>query len=87
MKRLEIARALAAGPKLMLLDEPAAGLNPTEATRSSELIGELGRRGVTIVLVEHDMRLVMNVSERILVLDYGRSSPKGAPDRFATTRK
>jgi branched-chain amino acid transport system ATP-binding protein len=77
LKRLEIARALATEPKLMLLDEPAAGLNPTEALELDELIGKLTGRGVTVVLVEHNMKLVMGVSDRILVLDYGRKLAEG----------
>ncbi len=77
LKRLEIARALATRPKLMLLDEPAAGLNPTEALELDDLIGKLAGRGVTVVLVEHNMRLVMGVSDQILVLDYGRKLAEG----------
>jgi len=77
LKRLEIARALATEPKLMLLDEPAAGLNPTEALELDDLIGRLSGRGVTVVLVEHNMRLVMGVSDHILVLDYGRKLAEG----------
>jgi branched-chain amino acid transport system ATP-binding protein len=77
LKRLEIARALATEPRLMLLDEPAAGLNPTEALELDELIGRLTGRGVTVVLVEHNMRLVMGVSDHILVLDYGRKLAEG----------
>jgi len=77
LKRLEIARALATAPKLMLLDEPAAGLNPTEALELDDLIGRLTGRGVTVVLVEHNMRLVMGVSDHILVLDYGRKLAEG----------
>ena len=78
LKRLEIARALATRPKLMLLDEPAAGLNPTEAFELDKLIGRLTERGVTVVLVEHNMRLVMGVSDHILVLDYGRKLAEGS---------
>ncbi len=77
LKRIEIARALATRPKLMLLDEPAAGLNPTEALELDDLIGRLSGRGVTVVLVEHNMRLVMGVSDQILVLDYGRKLAEG----------
>jgi len=77
LKRLEIARALATMPKLMLLDEPAAGLNPTEVLELDDLIGKLTGRGVTVVLVEHNMRLVMGVSDHILVLDYGRKLAEG----------
>jgi branched-chain amino acid transport system ATP-binding protein len=78
LKRLEIARALAGEPRLLLLDEPAAGLNPTESLQIAELITELARRGTTVVLVEHDMRLVMGVSDHILVLDYGRKLSEGS---------
>jgi branched-chain amino acid transport system ATP-binding protein len=78
LKRLEIARALATAPQLMLLDEPAAGLNPTEALELDDLIGRLSERGVTVVLVEHNMRLVMGVSDHILVLDYGRKLAEGS---------
>jgi branched-chain amino acid transport system ATP-binding protein len=77
LKRLEIARALATRPKLVLLDEPAAGLNPTEALELDDLFGRLIERGVTVVLVEHNMRLVMGVSDHILVLDYGRKLAEG----------
>lgn len=80
LKRLEIARALAADPKVLLLDEPAAGLNHTETGAISELIAQIASRGVTIILVEHDMKLVMSVSHRILVLNYGRKLAEGRPD-------
>jgi branched-chain amino acid transport system ATP-binding protein len=79
LKRLEIARALAARPKLLLLDEPAAGLNPTETRELDELIRRIGARGVTVVLVEHNMKLVMEISQRVLVLDQGRRLAEGAP--------
>ena len=77
LKRLEIARALAARPQLLLLDEPAAGLNPTETMEIHALIAKLAEGGITVVLVEHNMRLVMGVSDRILVLDYGRRLAEG----------
>jgi branched-chain amino acid transport system ATP-binding protein len=77
LKRLEIARALAARPRLLLLDEPAAGLNPTETREIEALISKLAGAGITVVLVEHNMRLVMGVSEHILVLDYGRRLAEG----------
>jgi branched-chain amino acid transport system ATP-binding protein len=77
LKRLEIARALAARPKMLLLDEPAAGLNPTETREIDALIQKIGASGVTVVLVEHDMKLVMGISERILVLDYGKKLAEG----------
>ena len=77
LKRLEIARALAAKPKLLLLDEPAAGLNPAETQDIDQLIRKIAAAGVTVVLVEHNMRLVMGVSDHILVLDYGRKLAEG----------
>ncbi len=79
LKRLEIARALALKPKLLLLDEPAAGLNHSEAVEIEELIGHLVERGMTVVLVEHNMRLVMEVSDAIFVLDHGRRLAEGTP--------
>jgi branched-chain amino acid transport system ATP-binding protein len=80
LKRLEIARALATRPRLLLLDEPAAGLNPAETQEIVALIGKLSERGHTVVLVEHNMRLVMGVSDRVLVLDYGRKLAEGSGD-------
>ncbi len=77
LKRLEIARALAAQPRLLLLDEPAAGLNPTEAAELEALIRKLRASGLTVMLVEHNMRLIMSVSDRIVVLDYGRKLAEG----------
>jgi branched-chain amino acid transport system ATP-binding protein len=77
LKRLEIARALAARPKILLLDEPAAGLNHTETGEIEELIRKVAQSGVTVLLVEHDMKLVMNLSDHILVLDYGKTLADG----------
>ena len=77
LKRLEIARALAADPKLLLLDEPAAGLNPKETSEIDALIQRIAAGGTTVVLVEHDMKLVMGVSDHILVLDHGRRLAEG----------
>lgn len=77
LKRLEIARALAADPKLLLLDEPAAGLNANETKGIEELIHSVSEDGVTVVLVEHDMKLVMNISEHIVVLNYGQKLAEG----------
>ena len=78
LKRLEIARALAARPKLLFLDEPAAGLNPKETAEIDALIRRIADQGVTVVLVEHDMKMVMNISDRILVLDYGKKLAEGS---------
>jgi branched-chain amino acid transport system ATP-binding protein len=78
LKRLEIARALAAEPKILLLDEPAAGLNPKETLEIDELIKSIAAEGTTVVLVEHNMKLVMGVSDHILVLDYGRRLAEGS---------
>ena len=80
LKRLEIARALGAKPKLLLLDEPAAGLNQTETQAINGLITRLAKSGVTVVLVEHNMRLVMGVSDHIVVLDYGRMLCEGSAE-------
>jgi branched-chain amino acid transport system ATP-binding protein len=79
LKRLEIARALAAEPKLLLLDEPAAGLNPNETLDIDRLIRTLAGRGLTVVLVEHNMKLVMEVSEHVVVLVQGQKLAEGAP--------
>ena len=78
-RRLEIARALASEPALLLLDEPAAGLNPVEKQRLVEFIGRLKDQGLTIVLIEHDMQVVMPISDHVLVLDYGRAIAEGPP--------
>ena len=79
LKRLEIARALASDPKMLLLDEPAAGLNPSETREIDELIRRIAARGITVVLVEHNMKLVMGVAEHVVVLDYGRKLAEGDP--------
>jgi len=79
-KRLmEIARALATGPKLLLLDEPSAGLNEKETRDLVELLDQLRKQGMTLILIEHNMRLVMNVSDRISVLDHGDKIAEGKP--------
>jgi len=78
LKRLEIARALAMKPRLIFLDEPAAGLNPKETIEVDELVRKIADSGVTVVLVEHDMKMVMNLSDRILVLDYGKKLAEGS---------
>jgi branched-chain amino acid transport system ATP-binding protein len=78
LKRLEIARALAARPRILFLDEPAAGFNPTETAEIDGLIRKIADSGITVVLVEHDMKMVMNISDRILVLNYGKKLTEGA---------
>jgi branched-chain amino acid transport system ATP-binding protein len=78
-RRLEIARALATGPKMLLLDEPAAGMNPSEKQDLIALIRRIRDSGVTVFLIEHDMGLVMEVSERITVLDHGEKIAEGLP--------
>ena len=79
-RRLEIARALASSPKLLLLDEPTAGMNPRETAETTEFILNLRDKiGITILLIEHDMRVVMGISEDITVLDYGEKIAEGSP--------
>jgi ABC-type branched-subunit amino acid transport system ATPase component len=78
-RRLEIARALASGPGLLLLDEPAAGMNPSETNDLMELIRRIRDRGITVVLIEHHMSLVMGISDRVAVLDYGVKIAEGPP--------
>ncbi len=78
-RRLEIARALATKPEVLLLDEPAAGMNPKETAELMELIIKLRDTGLTIFLVEHDMRLVMGISQLVTVLDYGQKIAEGTP--------
>ena len=78
-RRLEMARALATGPRLLLLDEPVAGMNPRETEELDVMITRVRDRGVTIILVEHDMRLVMGISDRITVLNFGTKIGEGMP--------
>jgi branched-chain amino acid transport system permease protein len=78
-RRLEIARAVAAGPKVLLLDEPAAGMNPQEASELVATIRTLRDRGITVVFVEHNVRMVMAVSDRVTVFDFGRKIAEGTP--------
>jgi branched-chain amino acid transport system ATP-binding protein len=78
-RRLEIARALATEPKLLCLDEPAAGFNPSEKAALIELIRKIRDDGYTVLLIEHDMRLVMGVTDRIVVLEFGRKIADGLP--------
>ena len=87
-RRLEIARALATDPKLLLLDEPAAGMNPAETAQLTELIAWIREHyHLTILLIEHDMSLVMKICERIYVLDYGMVIADGTPEEIKNNRK
>ena len=87
-RRLEIARALAGRPRLLLLDEPAAGLNPQESDDLMRVIEAVRERfGLTILLIEHDMRVVMGICRRIAVLDYGIKIAEGTPEQIRTDRK
>jgi branched-chain amino acid transport system ATP-binding protein len=78
-RRLEIARALATEPQLLLLDEPAAGMNPQESSNLTKLIGRIRDTGVTVFLIEHDMKVVMDVADRIYVVDFGEMIAEGKP--------
>ncbi|MBM3328953.1 MAG: ABC transporter ATP-binding protein [Calditrichaeota bacterium] len=86
-RRLEIARALAAKPQLLLLDEPAAGMNPAEAEDLKNLIRSIRDSGITILLIEHNVRLVMGLCDRVSVLDAGRLIADDLPDRVANDPK
>ena len=84
-RRLEIARALAAEPLLLLLDEPAAGMNPQETEEVTQLFRNIrDEKGITILLIEHDMRVVMNISEQIMVMDYGEKIAESSPAQIRT---
>lgn len=83
-RELEIMRAMASEPRLLLLDEPAAGMNPQETAQLMQQIQLLRERGFTVLVVEHDMRLVMNICDRITVLNYGKKIAEGAPREIQT---
>ncbi len=86
-KRLEVARGLATRPELLLLDELMAGLNPAEVIQAMELIRRIRARGVTIFMIEHVMKAIMNVCDRIMVLDHGVKIAEGTPQEITTNRK
>jgi len=86
-RRLEIARAMASNPELLLLDEPAAGMNEQETTELMEFILKVREMGYTVILIEHDMRLVMNVCDRLYVLDHGALIAQGFPDEIRKNPK
>lgn len=83
-RHLEIARALALEPEVLLLDEPAGGLNPGETENLAHLIRKIRDQGITVLLIEHDMSLVMNISDHIMVLNYGLKIAEGTPDQIQT---
>ncbi|GGE97450.1 ABC transporter ATP-binding protein [Stappia taiwanensis] len=87
LKRLEIARALAAEPQVLLLDEPAAGCNPVETEEIETLIRRIADEGMTVVLVEHDMKLVMRISDRVHVLEQGQTLTEGRADEVRANPK
>jgi len=86
-KRLEMARALASHPHLLLLDEVLAGLNPSEIDGMIQMVLDIRAQGITIIMIEHLMKAVMNVSDRILVLDYGEQIAEGSPNEIANHPK
>lgn len=86
-RKLEIARAIATGTKLLLLDEPAAGMNPQESEELRQFILQLKKQGYTILLIEHDMNVVMNLSDYIYVVDYGKKIAEGLPQEIQNNKK
>jgi len=86
-RRLEIARALGSDPKLLLLDEPAAGANPQEKRDLMALVEKVRAQGITVLLIEHDMKVVMGISERIVVLDHGQKIAEGKPQEVRSDAK
>lgn len=86
-RKLEIARAIATDAKLLILDEPAAGMNPHETAELTEFILQLRDKGFTILLIEHDMKVVMNISDRIYVIDYGKKIAEGLPEEIASNER
>jgi branched-chain amino acid transport system ATP-binding protein len=87
-RRLEIARALGSDPQLLLLDEPTAGMNPNESEQLRQLMETMrSERGISVLLIEHDMKVVMNVSDRITVLDHGEKIAEGGPQEVRANPK
>lgn len=85
-KRLEVARALATGPELLLLDELMAGLNPTEVAQAMDLVRRIREQGITVFMVEHVMKAIMGICDRIIVLHHGEKIAEGTPQEIATNR-
>ncbi len=86
-KRLEIARAMACGPKLLLLDEPVAGMNPREKEEIIALIRDIRRKNIAILLIEHDMKVVMPLSDRVIVMDEGEKIAEGVPEAIQKNKR
>jgi len=86
-RHVEIARALAVEPELLLLDEPSAGMNPKETEDLMDLIRAIRKRGITVLLIEHDMNLIMGICDRIAVLDYGKKISEGTPEEIRNDEK
>jgi len=87
LKRIQLARALATKPKLLLLDEVTTGLNPKECDEAVEIIKKIRDSGITILMVEHVMRIIMNVSDRIVVLNHGKKIAEGTPEEVSSDEK
>ena len=85
-KRLEVARALATMPELLLLDELMAGLNQTEITQAMDMVRQIREKGITVVMIEHVMKAIMNVCDRIVVLNYGKKIAEGTPQEIASSK-
>ncbi len=86
LKKVEIVRALAINPKLLLLDEPVAGLNSTETSEIAQIIKEISQEGVTVLLIEHDMKMIMNISDEITVMNFGVKLAQGIPKEISSNK-